>query len=53
MWNQQRCLQEKEFLDLMNARPSWMFFCVCEKQQYQEEIALVPNLRPLMSETLL
>ena len=40
------------FLDLMNARPSWMF-CVCKKQQYQGEIVLVTNLRPLMSEQLL
>ena len=36
----------------MNARPSWVFF-VCKKQQYQGEIALVTNLRPLMSEQLL
>ena len=36
----------------MNARPSWVFF-VCQKQQYQEEIALVTNLRHLMSEQLL
>ena len=36
----------------MNAGPSWMFF-VCKKQQYQEEIALVTNLRPLMSDQLL
>ena len=35
----------------MNARPSWVFF-VRKKQQYQEEIALVTNLRPLMSEQL-
>jgi hypothetical protein len=33
----------------MNARPSWVFF-VCKKQQYQGEIALATNLRPLMSE---
>ena len=36
----------------MNARRSWVFF-VCKKQQYQGEIALVTNLRPLMSEQLL
>ena len=36
----------------MNARPFWVFF-VCKKQQYQGEIALVRNLRPLMSEQLL
>ena len=38
--------------DLMNARPSWVF-SVCKKQQYQGEIPLVTNLRPLMSEQLL
>ena len=27
--------------------------CVCKKQQYQGKIALVPNIRPLMSEQLL
>ena len=37
---------------LMNARPAWVFF-VCKKRQYQGEIALVTNLRPLMSEQLL
>jgi hypothetical protein len=36
----------------MNARPSWVFF-VCEKQQYQGEIAFATNLRPLMFEQLL
>jgi hypothetical protein len=36
----------------MNARPSWVFF-VSKKQQYQGEIALVTNLRPLTSEQLL
>ena len=36
----------------MNSHPYWVFF-VCKKQQYQEEIALVTNLRPLMSEQLL
>ena len=36
----------------MNAHPSWVFF-VCKKQQYQGEIALVTNTRPLMSEQLL
>ena len=36
----------------MNAHPSWVFF-VCKKRQYQGEIALVTNLRPLMSEQLL
>ena len=36
----------------MNARPYWMFLCV-KKKQYQGEIALVTNLRPLMSEQLL
>ena len=36
----------------MNARLSWVFF-VCKKQQYQGEIALVTNIRPLMSEQLL
>ena len=36
----------------MNARPYWVFF-VCKKQQYQGEIALVINLRPLMSQQLL
>jgi hypothetical protein len=35
----------------MNARRSLVFF-VCKKQQYQGEIALVTNLRPLMSEQL-
>ena len=30
----------------------WVFF-VCKKQQYQGEIALVTNLRPLTSEQLL
>ena len=33
----------------MIACPSWMFF-LCKNRQYQEEIALVTNLRPLMSE---
>ena len=36
----------------MNARPSWVFF-VCKKRQYQGEIALATNLRPLMSEQVL
>ena len=36
----------------MNARPSWVFF-VRKKQQYQEKIALVTNIRPLMSAQLL
>ena len=36
----------------MLARPSWVIF-VCKKWQYQGEIALVTNLRPLMSEQLL
>ena len=36
----------------MNARPSWVFF-VFKKQQYEREITLVTNLRPLMSEQLL
>ena len=36
----------------MNARPYWVFFA-CKKQQYRGEIALVTNLRPLMSEQLL
>ena len=36
----------------MDARPSWVFL-VCKKQQYQEEIALATNLRPLMSQQLL
>ena len=35
----------------MNARPSWVFFV--SKRQYQEQIAFVTNLRPLMSEELL
>ena len=35
----------------MNARPSWVIF-VCKKRQYQGEIALVRNLRPLMSDQL-
>ena len=35
----------------MNARPSWVF-SLCKKRQYQEEIALVTNLRPLMSQQL-
>ena len=35
----------------MNARPSWVF--LGEKQQYQGEIAIVTNLRPLMSEQLI
>ena len=29
------------------------FFCVCKKQQYRGEIALVTNIRPFMSEQLL
>ena len=36
----------------MNIRPSWVFLYV-KKQKYQGEIALVTNLRPLMSEQLL
>ena len=36
----------------MNARPCWVFF-VRKKQQQLGEIALVTNLRPLMSEQLL
>ena len=36
----------------MNARSSCVFF-VCKKQQYQGEIAVVTNLRPLMSAQLL
>ena len=37
----------------MNARPSWVSFLFKKKQQYQGEIALVTNLRSLMSEQLL
>ena len=48
----QRWLHRKRFLPSMNARPYWVFF-VCKKQLSREEIALVTNLRPLMSEQLL